>query len=145
MKRTTTFETAKVGDKVWSLITRKWHTIVNTKCDSVYNIVLNNGHTYDRKGCMYQRSHQTLFWDEVKIVAPEKPLPELAVDTPVIVWDTETYKHKAHFSHFHDEGKIVCFFAGRTSWSIGKVTGEHIFTWDNWRLADDERGQDDNY
>ena len=30
----------------------------------------------------------SLFWDEIEVKAPPKPLPDLAVDTKVYVWDS---------------------------------------------------------
>lgn len=81
----TTFETAKVGDKVW---------------------------------------------DEIKYEVPTKPLPDIEIDTPVIVWDFPQDKHRRYFSNFTN-GKIRCFLGGKTSWS--SVDGS-TQRWENWEL-----------
>lgn len=78
----TTFENASVGDKVWD-IHYGWGTIKRNKNSDGYPIIvefnLSSGHannvyyTYDGKSDV---AHVTraLFWDEVKIDPPKKPV-----------------------------------------------------------------------
>jgi hypothetical protein len=114
---TTTFETAKVGDRVWGIEDRKWH-------------MFTADGKFSAKVC------QTLFWDEIPIVAPTKPLPKLEVDTKVLVWNIEgKAKQKRYFSHFDENGIIYCFADGRTRWS---KYDELPVEWENWELADGE-------
>jgi hypothetical protein len=78
---TTTFETAKVGDRVFSH-TFGWGEIREVSEDSqnVYYIHVyfeNHGFEhYTLDGYFHNISHiQSLFWDECTIEAPTKPLP----------------------------------------------------------------------
>ena len=60
-----------------------------------------------------------LIWDEVVFEVPEKPLPNLEVDTKLIVWnkDSRSVKYKRYFSHFSEDGRINVFCMGATSFS----------------------------
>jgi len=60
-----------------------------------------------------------LFYDEVTITPPPRPLPELAVDTKVIVWDDAIpeEKFKRHFAGWKNR-RMLCFNSGFTSWTI---------------------------
>ena len=129
----TTFEDAKVGDRVWCLYFEEWSTITNINMGYKYPIQTElNSYTID--GRINIKRCRTLFWDEVVITPPEKPLPKLEVDTKVLVWDTShTEKTKAYFSHFDKHGKAVTFRYGKTSWS--RNNDETLFTWQHWELA----------
>jgi hypothetical protein len=78
----TTFETAVVGDKVWS-IDSGWGEIRARHGSVTYplGVYFSNGEyrTYTLGGLYteYDKT-QSLFWDEVKTVAPQKPTPEVA-------------------------------------------------------------------
>ena len=129
----TTFEDAKVGDRVWCVY-NGWQTIIEiTNFSDTYPIETDKTlYTYD--GRMVQYKGRTLFWDEVVITPPEKPLPKLEVDTKVLVWETEDSKVKRHFSHFNKDGLIATFSDGRTSWS----TNDNLtIAWEYWELAKD--------
>lgn len=133
---TTTFENAKVGDRVWCLYYNKWLTITDINMEYKYPIQTDlNSYTIDGRINMESRG-RLLFWNEVVITPPPKPLPRLEVDTKVLVWDTShTEKTKAYFSHFDKHGKAVTFRYGRTSWS--RNNDETLFTWQHWELAKD--------
>ena len=130
----TTFETAKVGDKVWCLYYNKWLTITNIRKEDAYPIKTEiNSYTLD--GRLNTHSIRTLFWDEVVITPPEKPLPKLEVDTKVLVWDRHyNTKERRYFSHFEKNGKIATFSQGRTSWSMDNTPS---IVWNYWELAKD--------
>ena len=141
---TTTFEDAKVGDRVWAL-SSGWGTVVDiNKYRTLYPIQVSFGlttctYTTDGKSFIDHIS-QALFWDEVVITPPEKPLPKLEVDTKVLVWDYPSREPtRGYFSHFSKNGKIATFSLGRTSWSIEK---EPTLTWEYWELAKDNKCQD---
>jgi hypothetical protein len=74
----TTFEKAQEGDKVWSI--RFGHgTVVFTYDDTIYPLVIKfigypNLQSYTLEGQEFNDEPQTLFWQEVKFEAPEKPL-----------------------------------------------------------------------
>lgn len=134
---TTTFETAKVGDKVWSMafgwgeIERIETSITFYPIDVYFPSVIET-FPYTVDGKEYPDStYQTLFWDEVVIEAPQKPLPRPEVDTKVLVWYDNMPKYKRYFSHFSSSGRVVCFDHGLTSW-----TAVHTSEWDNWELAE---------
>lgn len=132
----TTFETAKVGDKVWCLKSGWGEIQVISPFTNLYPILVyfpnGDGEAYTLGGLHDEDFKiRTLFWDEVVIEAPEKPLPDLEIDTKVIVWNSDIQKTKRHFSHFSSSGRIKCFDNGMTSW-----TTEYTSPWDNWELAE---------
>ena len=132
----TTFEDAKAGDQLWS-VEFGWGEVVSRDNVSKSFTVEFNGdefETYCFKGSRkrpLREKMQTLFWDEIVIEAPEKPLPDLAVDTKVIVWDCITPKTKRYFSHFSSSGKMMCFVNGMASWTT-TVTSE----WDHFEVVE---------
>lgn len=129
----TTFEDAKVGDRVWCLYFEKWSTITDINMEYKYPIQTDlTSYTIDGRINMESRG-RLLFWDEVIITPPEKPLPKLEVDTKVLVWEHGSYKIKAHFSHFDSDNKICVFSLGKTSWTKDNNTQ----AWTFWELAKD--------
>ena len=135
----TTFETAKADDRVfdikhgWGLISKVFPK--NMRPITVQFSKYARSYMFNGKYSETDRN-QVLFWDEVNITAPPKPLPKLEVDTKVLVWDTShTEKTKAYFSHFDKHGKAVTFRYGKTSWS--RNNDETLFTWQHWELAKD--------
>ena len=135
---TTTFETAQVGDKVFD-IKHGWGLIIEIFSKNMRPITVQFSKC-DRRSYMFNGKYsetdktQVLFWDEVIITPPPKPLPKLEVDTKVLVWDiSPTEKTKAYFSHFDKHGKAVTFRYGKTSWS--RNNDETLFTWQHWELA----------
>ena len=75
----TTFENAKVGDRVWS-VEFGWGVVVDKKKDVFYVNFTKRTYTkenvfysFDGKAFKIERSNQTLFWDEIKIVPPARP------------------------------------------------------------------------
>ena len=77
--KTTTFENAKPGDRVWD-IRKGWGTINKLNPHDTYSIIVNfdldkrGEFTYTVKGKSFMSDiNQSLFWNEVKIEAPEQP------------------------------------------------------------------------
>lgn len=128
------FADIKVGDKVWD-IRQGWGVVCGLTQRIDYPIDVEFGeeyNSYTRGGfCHLDDINPTLFWDEIKIEVPPKPLPDLSVDTKVIVWNKTTPKTKRYFSHFNASGKIMCFANGMTSWLMEQTT-----EWDDWELAE---------
>lgn len=129
----------KLGDKVFDYLRQGWGTVFEVQGEeSLYPIEVQfanlDTENYTVDGCMYRSSKApVLFFDEVPlIVPPERPLPQLPVDTKVIVWKNTAVpeKYSRYFSHFTSDGKAVCFINGATSWSEKKTV-----TWDNWELV----------
>lgn len=128
----TTFEDAKVGDRVWCVL-YGWSTVVAVGEDSYWPVRTDKG-SYLYNGRLSINSGRTLFWDEVVITPPAKPLPKLEVDTKVLVWDFYHLKQKAYFSHFDSKTNKICVFPfGKTSWSNDSNTQ----IWKHWELAKD--------
>jgi hypothetical protein len=77
---TTTFENAKVGDRVWDFI-YGWGEIVElcyTPSIVPYEIIAKFGdcqvYYYKTDGCsQYSGERRTLFWGEIKFEAPKQP------------------------------------------------------------------------
>ena len=139
----TTFENAKVGDEVFD-IKHGWGAISKIYPKNMRPVTIQFP-KYDRSYMFsgkYSETdvNQVLFWDEVVITPPQKPLPKLEVDTKVLVWDSvQKVKLHRHFSHFEKNGKIVTFAEGRTSWSQGDKS---VIEWENWELPKDNQCQD---
>lgn len=131
---TTTFETAKVGDKVWS-IEYGWGEIQSLTEMETYPVKvvfpMEQPQSYTRRGHrLLTHARRTLFWDEVVIEAPIKPMPVLKVDAKVFVCGIGCDQWlKRHFSHF-EKGVIHTFDDGHTSWTGGPTTA-----WENWEVA----------
>ena len=131
---TTTFECAKVGDKVWE--SRKgWGVVNEVGYSSDYPLLVDfadDCESYTLDGYYYKDDvNPSLFWDEIVIEAPPKPITDLPVDTKVLVWlDGSRDKYRRHFSHF-ENGGCHTFSGGHTSW-----TGLTTTAWDNWELAE---------
>lgn len=129
------FSGYKVGDRVWD-IRDGWQEIVDISYDLKYPIrAVSRSYTIDGRDHESDK-YPTIFPNEFKIPdeAFVKPLPDLAVDTKVIVWNTgyEEDKFKRYFKEFDSFGNIVCFNNGCTSWS---TNGDSI-TWDNYEVVE---------
>jgi hypothetical protein len=75
--KTTTFEKAKPGDRVWD-IRKGWGTVVCNHVDGAYPIKVNFDNepndTFTLEGKSFKPDlNPTLFWDELKFVVPEQP------------------------------------------------------------------------
>ena len=129
------FADIKVGDKVWD-IRQGWGAVITLMQCHTYPIEVRfeNGYdTYTRDGyCSLEDVNPSLFWDEIKLVAPQKPVPLLEVDTKVVVWLSKNgMKIYRHFSHFDEYGFLYVFTDGRTSFTSDGNT----VLYENWELA----------
>ena len=133
----TTFETAQVGDRVFHY-KYGWSTITNIKKESDYPIIIDYDFSFTYEGFADKSdSNPSIFWDEVKIVPPSKPLPKLEVDAKVIVWDNRYERPtRGYFSHFEKNGNIAIFSGGGTSWSKFNADVPTV-SWEHWELAKD--------
>lgn len=132
---TTTFEDAKIGDRAWC-IRSGWGEIRDAGSPDRYAIAVyfpNAEYKRYTSDGFYNEDDATrsLFWDEVVIEAPTKPLPTLKVDAKVLVWmDGSSNKYCRHFSHFKND-YIYVFDKGLSSW-----TGISKSAWDHWELVE---------
>lgn len=129
------FDGIKVGDKVWD-ICEGWGVVSELLEGHDYPICVEFEYvdsTYTRDG-YYDLKHvnPSLFWDEIEVKAPPKPLPDLEVDTKVFVWDSLGTKLCRHFSHFDEDGVLHAFKGGKTSFTDSGAT----HPWSNWELAE---------
>ena len=74
---TTTFENARVHDRVWS-VDYGWGVVIGVSFEQPYCIKVkfedkNMPETYKVNGKLWTGCRQTLFWDEVEFEAPVKP------------------------------------------------------------------------
>ena len=131
----TTFENAKVGDRVFHY-RYGWSTITNIREESNYPIIIDYDFSFTYEGFANKSDkNRTLFWDEIVITPPEKPLLKLEVDTKVLVRDTLSSEPlRRYFSHFEKNGQIATFAEGVTSWS---VHDKPTIVWNFWELAKD--------
>jgi hypothetical protein len=92
------FSTAVVGDRVWDVV-YGWGTVDKISGDNMFPLSVafdKNDHiTYMFTGNQTHDRPQTLFWDEIPIIAP--PRPKRMVTKTVEVWMNE-YKASACFS-----------------------------------------------
>lgn len=138
------FTNAEVGDKVWDM-KYKHGVIISTNYTRETPLCVNfdSGHNkhYTIDGLLVYNSWesnniQTLFWQEFEIPkeAFVKQMPQLEVDTKVLVWEIGQQKLRRYFSHFDDFGRICTFDVGSTSWS-----GDAVTHWTNWELYKEEK------
>lgn len=93
--------------------------------------IVSFAYTFDGKGTRMAKN-QTLFWDEVKFDIPKKPMPDIDIDTRVLVWDEgDEGKKRMHFKGFTETGRVKCFSGGNTSWTSWDDEGVE---WDYWEL-----------
>ena len=127
------FKNAKIGDKLYSM--EDGWGVLEDITDSDYPLIVQFkfqrvGFTIDGKRWKLSKN-QTLFWDKIEFEVPKRPLPDLKVDTKVIVWNSGEPKKKRHFKKFNKDGDIICFAHGATSWTMSGT-----FTWKYWELAE---------
>ena len=122
-------ENVKVGDRLWH-IRHGWSRVIEVNKTCRYEIITGVG-SFTLDGCVNENDlRPSLFWDEVKFEYPKEPLPDLAIDTKLIVWDSPNNTYKRYFSHFNEVGEVCCFAEGNTSWTAnGKPTCRK-----HWRL-----------
>ena len=130
------FSNAKVGDKVFCLLHGEGIICdidgteypICVEFDSVSESYLNDGRI--------NKNHifTTLYHNKFKIQIPEEAyiqqLHDIAVDTPMIVWNDEFCKEKRYFKEWSKNGKARCFCDGQTSFS----SKGHVATWDNYEI-----------
>ena len=134
------FKNAKVGDRVFSLL-NGWGTVDEVEMGhSSYPISVDfDSGKIDRftscGKCMVFHSNPVLFWDEVKITPPEKPLP---VDTPILVRDDDDEEWQpAHLARFTHPG-VMTWMGGKTSHTT--LDGAEM-SWDEWKLPESENNK----
>ena len=104
MKGETTFENAKVGDKVWSFYGREWVTIKEFHPQNRYSIAFETkdgakqGFTVGGETVI--GGGQDIFWDEIKFEVPTRP--KRRVRKKKIVW-ANIYEDESAIFHESEE------------------------------------------
>ena len=138
---TTTFETAKVGDRVYSLLHGRGVIEENNPCASHYHIRAK----FDKSSLLFtvdgkyqaQDPDRCLFWDKPTITAPAKPEPKVAppVDTLVEVRDHTGSWLKAYSAgKLLSDGFLRVYTGGRTSKT---ALSETYHAYDDWRIVEE--------
>jgi hypothetical protein len=127
----------KVDDKVWDS-RYGWSKVIELYDGEKYEIVTNlSSYTTDGKNAL-GHNFPSLFWNEFEVPKEAfiKPLPNLKVDTKVLVWNDieEDVRIKRYFSHFDSNGTIHCFYGGATSFTNIHGTTD----WDHWKLYEEQ-------
>ena len=123
----------KAGDRAWSVLRNCWVELDEVRPSQLYD----GDCIYDTEGKMLGSNSPfpLLFLSEVKTEdwpQPE-PLPDLAVDAPVLVRDGEDCPwFKRHFAYW-DDTQICCWDFGGTSF-----TSKSAAHWEQWRLPTEE-------
>lgn len=112
--RTTTFESARRGDKVYCII-EGWGEVIGIKRNVNFPILVRfiskNELVYSLDGKSTKCKIQTLFWDELELVAPTKPLTVLVnkMEIPDI-----TFKPSLEEPYYYPVPSIVELVMGGT-------------------------------
>jgi hypothetical protein len=118
----TTFENARVGDRVWS-VEYGWGTVESVS-KGVYPVVVSFDCgidvTYTFSGMPRSSGLQTLFWDEVKIEAP--PRPRRKVKRTIEGW-ANVYSNE--LLTFHDSKEDADNEVSYNRIACVKLTGEY--------------------
>ena len=93
--------------------------------DKDTNEVKNCGHVFCAN-CLFYTSDDCMKakneWLDQTVIDPEKDIDwsKVPVDTPVMVWNTDSEQYRRYFSGIKD-GRFGAYTDGRTSWS--SITG----------------------
>jgi hypothetical protein len=135
----------EVGDTVWEMGERAWRIekvdAVN-KCFTVWNALIGARYFITSKGQEAAILLPTFFPNrfEISEAAFEKPRPELAVDTPIWVRDSDNESWKPrHFCSWGHTG-VAAFDGGRTSHTQGYTDAR---LWQQYRLTDPKEGKNE--
>lgn len=126
----------KAGDCVWSVLRNCWVELEGGQ----FTFVSDGRWNYTQEGQLIGSENPVpmLFLNEVKPQdwpQPEPPLPNLAVDAPVMVRDdNDSYWVKRHFANW-DNTQICCWDNGCTSFTANCLTP---WKWKYWRLPTEE-------
>ena len=133
------FSNAKVGDKVFCLINGEG-IITNIDQTSIpLRVEFKSGRIkwFQNNGKInIDDLIPSIYYNKFDIQIPEEaykqPLPDIAVDTPMIVWDIENRKSRGYFKCWSHSGKPITFFGGQTSFSSNGSISE----WDNYEIVE---------
>lgn len=142
----TTFETAKVGDRVFSLVAG-WTEISKLEVGKAYPITVKKvGDQFPCEtqfllnGKLRDSGEQILFWDEIKFDVPKKPVEVPAKDVLVLVKTCCNSTPLPRYSTgvLKSNRELLCYEAGCTSKTHGSSfsNGGKITSWPMWAVAE---------
>lgn len=146
---TTTFENAKVGDRVYSLLHGKFLEIVRIDDKYILPIVLQDGSTQRHCALNGEAENskalgQIYFWDKPTIIAPSKPKPKREappIDTLVeVFYGTSKWQKRYSAGSFDRNGWLDCWRNGATSKTASDIYGlgeNCVYSFAEWRIAED--------
>lgn len=140
MTNETTFENVQLLDKVFN-IGLGWGTVIqraveNGKTSTFWVVFKEYGHEihFTASGTVttnsFTATNQTLFWDEVKIVAPVKPVAVPPKDTLVLV-DGKLKRYSTGV--LSESGKLLCYHNGANSITVDSPN--MIVGWETWEVV----------
>ena len=133
----------KVGDPLFSCRAMRYVEVADVDDRCVYKIGLADGNRYTFEGKHHVSDEHPFLFKTAQDAAEyfveiPRPLPDLAIDTPIIVWKNDNLiERKRYFKEWNKDGYPVCFVRGGTSWSSEGET----FTWTHWKLPRIERAE----
>jgi hypothetical protein len=133
----------KVGDRVWDTYHWEWSEV--TKATPFGHLVFGERTKITSSVCINGRVNGSFapvrFYPNRWNVPEEafvRPLPELAVDTPIWVYeDGGKSWYPRHFAYWDRDGKPVVFTEGKTSHSAPGMT----VRFHKWSLTDPDKGE----
>ncbi len=134
------FKDAKAGDRVFDIL-RGWGTVAHV--GDMVDVEFDSGvwgRLYPNGKLSPDDLHPTLYWAGVELPPPpNKPLPDLAVDMPILVTNGRE-EHCAHFHSYAPDGGVYVYAYGRTSHTTSRVGGgssPNLTHWMYWRLPEE--------
>ena len=139
------FSKAKVGDVIYSMRNGEVRIVEINNSHATYPIRVEYGSylapdtrwiTLDGKEHSSD-SMATYYWAKPEVTAPSKPLPDLAIDTPILVRNRSYGSWcRRHFAGFLENGIVTAWPDGMTSFSTQDVRGASV-GWEEWILPED--------
>jgi hypothetical protein len=136
------FSKANVGDRVYSF-EYGWCRITYVSDNSDFPLCiasedtgLSTWITLDGKLSPTYKD-PTVFWCKPEFELPKRPLPDLKMNDLVFVQNIHNYTNEwlpRHFRAFTEEGRIVVWEDGRTSYTTQDLNTYHC--WDHWKLPE---------
>lgn len=151
------FKNAKVGDRVWDYL-YGWGTIKKTDFDIDYPILVKYDNKDNHDSFTYEgfenliHKRPTLFWDEIKFEAPEKPFNlkeflrenlepkefEYEKNNYYLVWGSSEEEFDYSYSSFHES--ITPYFKRENMQIVVDTLNRKSITFEDLKQAFKELG-----
>jgi hypothetical protein len=124
---TTTFENAKVGDRVYDYAQAAWTTIVEIDKVFITTKIRSRKHVYYLDGSsmiLSQLGEQVLFWDKPKVTAPPQP-PRTKLIHGVEIPDTSFEPKEREYFYYPVLDKVLYNQSTYLSYDIDRFRVEN--------------------